>query len=241
MNPKQWRLIRPIPTIKVSVAIMGRFPRKACLHFKTIISGPDSDLGYHERNCGMEYKNYLMLSILYLAIALFPMELYAQGCYESTILSPTPFMGNNGEIFKLTDGSIWEVKYENESLYEYKPDVVICPNKGKMIIEDKPLNVELISSPKQISKEPLSTEAKKESPPAEVTIESQIEGDFEGFDETTLFKLMNGQIWQQSESWYHYHYAFMPNVIVYKSGGGYKIRVDGVDKSISVVPFFGAP
>lgn len=34
----------------------------------------------------------------------------AQTCYESSILSPTPFMGNNGEIFKLADGSIWEVK-----------------------------------------------------------------------------------------------------------------------------------
>ncbi len=183
----------------------------------------------------MKYKNYLMPAILYSAIALFPMELYAQGCYESSILSPTPFMGNNGEIFKLADGSIWEVKYEYEYLYEYYPDVVICPSKDKLIMGDKSLSVELISSPKQTKKESLSTESKNESPSAETTIESQIDGDFEGFEGETIFKLMNGQIWQQSEYWYHYHYAFMPNVIIYKSGGDYKMRVDGVDKSIGVV------
>jgi len=33
----------------------------------------------------------------------------AQDCYQSSIVSPTPFMGNNGEIFKLADGSVWEV------------------------------------------------------------------------------------------------------------------------------------
>lgn len=66
------------------------------------------------------------------------------------------------------------------------------------------------------------------------TIESQIDGDFEGFEGETIFKLMNGQIWQQTEYWYHYHYSFMPKVIIYKSGGGYKMKVDGVDKAIGV-------
>lgn len=45
----------------------------------------------------------------------------AQNCYESSIVSPSPFMGNNGEIFKLADGSLWEVKFEYEYLYEYLP------------------------------------------------------------------------------------------------------------------------
>ena len=30
----------------------------------------------------------------------------AQDCYESSILSPSPFMGKNEEIFKLADGSL---------------------------------------------------------------------------------------------------------------------------------------
>lgn len=66
-------------------------------------------------------------------------------------------------------------------------------------------------------------------------IESQIDGDFEGWEGETIVKLMNGQIWQQSEYYYTYHYAFMPKVLVYKSGAGYKMKVDGVSKEIGVV------
>ena len=54
-------------------------------------------------------------------------------------------MGNNGEIFKLADGSLWEIKYEYEYMYEYYPDVIICPDKGKLIIKDKKLNVEKVN------------------------------------------------------------------------------------------------
>ncbi len=66
------------------------------------------------------------------------------------------------------------------------------------------------------------------------TIESQIDGDFDGFEGESIIKLMNGQIWQQTEYWYHYHYSFMPKVIIFKSGGGYKMKVDGIDKAVGV-------
>jgi len=66
------------------------------------------------------------------------------------------------------------------------------------------------------------------------TIESQIDGEFEGFEGETIIKLMNGQIWQQTEYWYHYHYSYMPKVIIFRSGEGYKIKVDGIDKAIGV-------
>lgn len=68
----------------------------------------------------------------------------------------------------------------------------------------------------------------------ENTIESQVDGDFEGFEGETIIKLMNGQIWQQTDYWYHYHYSFMPKVIIFKSGGGYKMKVDGIDKAVGV-------
>ena len=64
-------------------------------------------------------------------------------CYSSIIVSPSPFMGNNNEIFKLADGTVWKVKYEYEYLYEYQPEVVICPRKGKLLVAKKSLNVEL--------------------------------------------------------------------------------------------------
>ena len=71
---------------------------------------------------------------------------FSQDCYESTIVSPTPFMGNNGEVFKLSDGSFWEVKYEYEYMYEYYPSVIICPRKNLAIIGDTRLNVEVVSN-----------------------------------------------------------------------------------------------
>jgi len=66
------------------------------------------------------------------------------------------------------------------------------------------------------------------------TIESQIHGDFEGWEGETIVKLTNGQVWQQTEYYYHYHYAFMPKVTILRSGVGYKMIVDGVPKAIGV-------
>ena len=66
------------------------------------------------------------------------------------------------------------------------------------------------------------------------TIESQIEGAFEGWQGETIIKLVNGQIWQQDEYWYHYHYAYRPKVTISQISGGYAMHVDGVPKSIRV-------
>ena len=65
-------------------------------------------------------------------------------------------------------------------------------------------------------------------------IESRIEGDFEYWGGETVFKLLNGQIWQQAEYAYKYCYRFMPDVLIFKSGTGDKMTVDGVDGIISV-------
>jgi hypothetical protein len=74
----------------------------------------------------------------------------------------------------------------------------------------------------------------KTGPAVPSVIETQIDGDFEGWEGETIVKLMNGQLWQQTEYYYHYHYAFMPEVIIYHSGGGYKMKVDGIDKAVGV-------
>ena len=61
-------------------------------------------------------------------------------CYNSSITKPTPFMGNNDEVFVLLDGSIWQIKYEYEYMYEYYPSVVACPNEGYVIVNGTKLN-----------------------------------------------------------------------------------------------------
>ncbi len=49
-----------------------------------------------------------------------------------------------------------------------------------------------------------------------------------------MFKLANGQIWQQSSYAYTYHYAYRPKVLIYKAGAVYQMKVDGVDDAIQV-------
>lgn len=39
--------------------------------------------------------------------------------------------------------------------------------------------------------------------------ETQLEGDFKGWEGQTIIKLIDGQIWQQIEYHYEYHYAYM--------------------------------
>ncbi len=65
-------------------------------------------------------------------------------------------------------------------------------------------------------------------------IESQIDGEFEGWEGETIFKLINGQIRQQSSYAYTYNYAYMPEVIIHPSGGTCKLKVEGVSEIIPV-------
>lgn len=65
-------------------------------------------------------------------------------------------------------------------------------------------------------------------------IETQIDGEFHGWDGETVFKLANGQIWQQSEYDYDYEYAYRPDVMIYKTDTGYKMKVEDVSDPVSV-------
>jgi hypothetical protein len=65
-------------------------------------------------------------------------------------------------------------------------------------------------------------------------METQVDGDFIGWEGQTIVKLSNGQIWRQTEYHYEYHYAYMPRVLIFPSGDGSKMRVDGTSKPIGV-------
>ncbi|MEO6328851.1 MAG: hypothetical protein ABIO55_07960 [Ginsengibacter sp.] len=65
-------------------------------------------------------------------------------------------------------------------------------------------------------------------------LKTQIDGDFEGWEGETIFKMTNGTIWQQSSYAYTYHYSFMPEVIIYKKDGTYYMKVEDVDDEIAV-------
>ena len=160
--------------------------------------------------------------LLALILSCFVNSIQAQNCYEGSILSPSPFMGNNGEIFKLSDGTIWEVKYAYEYLYEYYPNVIICPSRGKLIIKGKNIDIAQVSGG-----------GARSSGVADL-IESQIEGEFTGWSGDTIFKLTNGQIWQQASYSYTYSYKYRPRVLIFSTSRGHELQVDGMDQRIVV-------
>jgi hypothetical protein len=67
-------------------------------------------------------------------------------------------------------------------------------------------------------------------------VESKIDGDFRGWDGTTSFKLLNGDVWVQDELKTMFHDAiFRPTVYVFQSDDGtYKMKIEGVDEMVQV-------
>lgn len=65
-------------------------------------------------------------------------------------------------------------------------------------------------------------------------IESAISGEFKGWDGETIFKLNNGQIWQQAEYDYMYSYSYSPDVTIYSTQSGCRMKVEDEEETIIV-------
>jgi hypothetical protein len=65
-------------------------------------------------------------------------------------------------------------------------------------------------------------------------IETTISGEFNGWEGETIFKLSNGQIWQQAEYSYTYSYAYMPEVTIYSTSSGCRMKVEDEEETILV-------
>jgi hypothetical protein len=65
-------------------------------------------------------------------------------------------------------------------------------------------------------------------------IESTISGDFNGWEGETIFKLDNGQIWEQAEYSYMYSYQYRPDVTIYQTASGCRLKVEDEDETILV-------
>lgn len=174
---------------------------------------------------------FSLLVVLFITLAVCSMS--SASCYESTIVSPSPFMGNSEEIFKLSDGSVWEVKYEYQYLYSYYPSVVVCPSKAKLMIGDKSLNIALISKTANQSSSQQDKQAIQSRSPE--FVETRVNGQFEGWSGDTIVKTIDGHIWQQVEPYIWYHYALNPKVIIIRTKNVIKMQVEGVEKLLHVV------
>ncbi len=65
-------------------------------------------------------------------------------------------------------------------------------------------------------------------------VESTISGEIEGWDGETIFKLDNGQIWQQAEYDYTYFYAYRPEVTIYQTSAGCRMKVEDETETVLV-------
>lgn len=156
-----------------------------------------------------------------------PTSARAAACFESSIVSPTPFMGNNGEIFKLADGSVWEVKYEYEYLYEYYPEVTICPDLGKLILKNKSLQVASLAGPRG--------GAAASSPSGGWTIyeETNLVGSISGtVKQGRIFKTTSGHVYEVVGLTLQLVLELQPQTIVLRNGDTYKLVVEGFDEPL---------
>lgn len=66
-------------------------------------------------------------------------------------------------------------------------------------------------------------------------ISSTISGEFRGWAGDTIFTLDNGQIWVQAEHAPMRSYAFRPDVTIYDTAAGCRLRVADEDETVLVV------
>ncbi|TPQ27337.1 hypothetical protein [Methylomonas koyamae] len=136
-----------------------------------------------------------------------------------TIQVDGDFEGFDDEmLFKLVDGSFWiqdEYKYWHH--YAYCPRVNVLRANGRFYLQVEGQNQ--IVAIRQISD----------------VIESQINGEFKGWEGETVYELTNGQVWKQRTYNYEYTYAYMPEVLIYSSGGGYKMQVEGTSADVQQI------
>jgi len=164
------------------------------------------------------------MKVLAVAIVFLSIIRPAHACSDSQIMRPTPFMGNDGEIFVLADGSVWEVKYEYEYMYEYYPSVVICPERNLLIVGGKKIDVERVSED--------SSRTSQKNP--DTIIKDMVNGYWQGWQGKTIVKLMNGQIWEQVGPWASAAARMNPQVLLVKKGAQYHMQVDGESSAVLV-------
>ncbi len=123
-------------------------------------------------------------------------------------------------MFELCNGQVWiQSSYDYLYHYAYRPEVTIVETAAGYL-----MSVEGVSD--SIYVEPVVD-----------FVKTCIASDFDGWDGDTVFELCNGQVWQQVSYSYRYHYAYRPDVLVYLSpfGGGYRMKVEGIDETIRVL------
>jgi len=130
------------------------------------------------------------------------------------------FNGWKGEtIWKMDNGDIWQQSsYDYFYSYSYHPKVLIYRDGGNWKMKVHGENREI--SVKKLDGGDI--------------VETCIDGNFDGWKGETIWKMDNGDIWQQSSLGIHLHLAIHPKVLIYRTSTGWKMKVDGDDEDVAV-------
>lgn len=114
------------------------------------------------------------------------------------------------KLFYLMDGSGWIQKdYKYWYHYSYQPSATVYEYGGHYYFA--------------IDGQSEFVEVKK----ANSVVRHTIISDFNGWIGDTIFKMENGEIWQQDEYEYEYNYSYRPNALIYSDGWNYRLEVEG--------------
>lgn len=135
---------------------------------------------------------------------------------ESEIVSD--FSGfSSGNVFELSNGDLWEQEdYTTEYSYKTRPDIKIVKDGS-----DDKLYVEGMKKLVKIKK-------------LDIITKSSISSEFKGFQMGNVYKLSNGQNWEQWDATIQISIKIMPRVVIFSSSGTYKMKVEGIEKVVSV-------
>lgn len=90
---------------------------------------------------------------------------------------------------------------------------------------------------KRAEQEQLATAKEYRESTAPITasvIESKVDGQFEGWEGNTVVRLINGELWQQTDGHISITVKSMPDVLIYRSDGQWKMKVEGIPKAVVV-------
>lgn len=106
-------------------------------------------------------------------------------------------------IVKLSNNTFWiQNGYYYQYCYFYNPQVELYQEYGqiKMFVNGCENNGVSVKQLRNV-------------------IETSIDGQFEGFDGDTIFKMRNGTLWKQKRYKYWYRYAYNPKCLLYENNG----------------------
>jgi len=126
-----------------------------------------------------------------------------------------------GNVYRLTNGQVWEQVGATISVRaRVNPPIVIWESNGTYWMKLDEPDDDRTAMVRQ----------------AEILADSYISGQFDGLGAGNVYKLVNGQVWRQTDAWVWVWVAIGPHVLIFSSGGVPKMKVEGISHAVTVAP-----